>query len=256
MRLKNCEICQKKFELSKYNPYQLYCSKICNSKAYYHRNLIEIKKRNLSPEKKEYKKNWVKKNSSKVQVYIKKGNQKQKEKYKSDPVFRRKLLDKKRDYRNNNPEFKAKIYLKDNEKKRERYKTDEKFRKNTIDRTSKRIIERFNTDLNYRLRMLLRGRIRSVMKTKNAKKNSQIYKLLGCSLEYFKKHMENQFSSGMSWSNIGKWHIDHIYPLSKFDLTKLEEQKKAFHYSNMQPLWAKDNLQKSAKVNFINNQDI
>ena len=141
-----------------------------------------------------------------------------------------------------------KIYLRDNEKKREKYKTDKKFRKDTIERTAKRVIERFNTDLNFRLRMLLRGRIRSVMKTKNAKKNSKVYDLLGCSLESFKKHMENQFSSGMSWSNIGKWHIDHIYPLSKFDLTKLEEQKKAFHYTNMQPLWAKDNLQKSSKI--------
>ena len=189
-----------------------------------------------------------KKNLDKIKAYSKKGNQKQKEKYKSDPVFREKLLEKKKNYRDNNPEFKMKIYLRDNEKKREKYKTDKKFRKDTIERTAKRVIERFNTDLNYRLRMLLRGRIRSVMKTKNAKKNSQVYDLLGCSLESFKKHMENQFSSGMSWSNIGKWHIDHIYPLSKFDLTKLEEQKKAFHYTNMQPLWAKDNLQKSSKI--------
>ena len=189
-----------------------------------------------------------KKNLDKIKAYSKKGNQKQKEKYKSDPVFREKLLEKKKNYRDNNPQFKMKIYLRDNEKKREKYKTDKKFRKDTIERTAKRVIERFNTDLNFRLRMLLRGRIRSVMKTKNAKKNSQVYDLLSCSLESFKKHMENQFSSGMSWSNIGKWHIDHIYPLSKFDLTKLEEQKKAFHYTNMQPLWAKDNLQKSSKI--------
>ena len=194
------------------------------------------------------KNKWKKKNLDKIKAYSKKGNQKQKEKYKSDPVFREKLLEKKKNYRDNNPEFKMKIYLRDNEKKREKYKTDKKFRKDTIERTAKRVIERFNTDLNFRLRMLLRGRIRSVMKTKNAKKNSQVYDLLGCSLESFKKHMENQFSSGMSWSNIGKWHIDHIYPLSKFDLTKLEEQKKAFHYTNMQPLWAKDNLQKSSKI--------
>ena len=245
---KNCSICNSQFEPSVHNPYQLYCSKACNAKAYYYRNISKIKQRNLSPEKKEVKNKWIKKNLDKIKAYYKKGNQKQKEKYKSDPVFRKKLLEKKKNYRDNNPEFKMKIYLRDNEKKREKYKTDKKFRKDTIERTSKRIIERFNTDLNFRLRMLLRGRIRSVMKTKNAKKNSKVYDLLGCSLESFKKHMENQFSSGMSWSNIGKWHIDHIYPLSKFDLTKFEEQKKAFHYTNIQPLWAKDNLQKSSKI--------
>ena len=245
---KNCSICNNQSEPSVHNPYQLYCSKACNAKAYYHRNISKIKQRNLSPEKIEVKNKWKKKNLDKIKAYSKKGNQKQKEKYKSDPVFREKLLEKKKNYRDNNPEFKMKIYLRDNEKKREKYKTDKKFRKDTIERTAKRVIERFNTDLNFRLRMLLRGRIRSVMKTKNAKKNSQVYDLLGCSLESFKKHMENQFSSGMSWSNIGKWHIDHIYPLSKFDLTKLEEQKKAFHYTNMQPLWAKDNLQKSSKI--------
>ena len=97
--------------------------------------------------------------------------------------------------------------------------------------------------------MLLRGRIRSVMKTKNAKKNSQIYKLLGCSLEYFKKHMENQFSSGMSWSNIGKWHIDHIKPVTRFDLTKPNELEKCFHYSNLQPMWAEENIKKGNKYN-------
>ena len=248
MPQKNCLICKHEFETTKQNPYQLYCSKKCNAKAYYYRNIDKIKKKNQSSEKKQYKKNWKNENLDKVALYIKKGNQKQKEKYQSDPTFRRELLDKKKNYRNNNPEFKKKIYLRDNEKKREKYRTNEKFRNETLERTGKRVKERFKSDLNYRLRMLLRGRIRSVMRTQRAKKNSQVYSLIGCSLEYLKQHLENQFTEGMNWSNIGKWHIDHIYPLSKFDLTKLDQQKLAFHYSNLQPLWAEENLKKSSKI--------
>ena len=52
----------------------------------------------------------------------------------------------------------------------------------------------------------------------------------------------------MNWNNIGKWHIDHIKPCKSFDLTKSDEQKKCFHYTNLQPLWALDNIKKGAKI--------
>jgi hypothetical protein len=66
--------------------------------------------------------------------------------------------------------------------------------------------------------------------------------LLGCSYHFYKTFLERQFVPGMSWTNYGEWHIDHKIPICKFDLTTLAGQKAAFHYTNTQPLWARDNL--------------
>ena len=74
---------------------------------------------------------------------------------------------------------------------------------------------------------------------------------LGCSIKKLKNHLEKQFREGMSWENYGKWEIDHIKPLSIFDLTKLENQKKCFHYTNLQPLWKSENRSKGAKLNWV-----
>ena len=72
--------------------------------------------------------------------------------------------------------------------------------------------------------------------------------LLGCTREQYRSHMEAQFTDGMSWDNYGEWHQDHIIPVSSFDNKDLEQQKVCWHYTNFQPLWAKDNLKKHNKV--------
>jgi hypothetical protein len=74
--------------------------------------------------------------------------------------------------------------------------------------------------------------------------------LLGCSIEEFKQYLQKQFKEGMTWSNYGQhgWVIDHIYPCCKFDLSIEEEQRECFNYKNLQPLWRKENSQKSGKV--------
>lgn len=76
--------------------------------------------------------------------------------------------------------------------------------------------------------------------------------LLGCSIKFLKKHLESQFKLGMSWDNYGLygWHVDHIRPCASFDLSKPEEQRKCFHYTNLQPLWAEENNRKRAKCHF------
>lgn len=115
-------------------------------------------------------------------------------------------------------------------------KMKEKARINTYKRIQK--------DVGYRL--LVRYRTRLYKALKGIIKPNHTLDLIGCSILELKAHLEKQFEAGMSWENYGKWHVDHILPCARFDFTKQEDQQKCFHYSNLQPLWAEDNLKKSA----------
>lgn len=96
----------------------------------------------------------------------------------------------------------------------------------------------------------LRARIRDALKNQGTIKSEKTLCLIGCSIDFLSRYIESKFAAGMSWNNHGMrgWHIDHIIPCNSFDLSDLNEQKKCFHYSNMQPLWAKDNLSKADKI--------
>lgn len=83
---------------------------------------------------------------------------------------------------------------------------------------------------------------------KKGYKSVKTEKLIGMTFKELKVYIEDRFKEGMTWENYGEWHIDHIIPISSFDLTKAENQKKAFHYTNLQPLWARENLQKHTKM--------
>ena len=93
----------------------------------------------------------------------------------------------------------------------------------------------------------LRSRLTHALNGKD--KSKRTVELLGCSVNQLKQHLEIQFKEGMTWSNYGLkgWHIDHIKPCASFDLSKPEEQAKCFHYTNLQPLWAEENILKSDK---------
>ena len=100
-------------------------------------------------------------------------------------------------------------------------------------------------NMEFRILKNLRSRLNIALK--GSSKSAGMIKLVGCSIIQLKKFIENKFIVGMSWDNYGKWHIDHIKPCAKFDLTKLAEQLACFHYSNLQPLWALDNIIKGDK---------
>jgi len=115
---------------------------------------------------------------------------------------------------------------------------------------TKRIIG-YCKDSYSKIRMILCCRILGSLRYANSKKKARSEELLGCTIDEFREYMKGLFTEGMSWNNHGKWHIDHIRPLSSFDLTQKAEQLKAFHYTNCQPLWAKDNISKSNRIDHL-----
>lgn len=119
-------------------------------------------------------------------------------------------------------------------------KNKEEIKKYQAEYTAKR----YESDPIFRLKLLQRTRIRAAIKRQKTLRTNE---LLGCSYEQLKQHIESLFVDGMNWQNMGDWHIDHIIPLAAFDLSQEVNQKMAFHYSNLQPLWAADNLKKGAK---------
>jgi hypothetical protein len=91
-----------------------------------------------------------------------------------------------------------------------------------------------------------RSRITDIFRSKKYTKNLKTIKMLGCSWEELRLHIENQFLENMNWDNRDKWHIDHIIPLAS--AKSPEEVEKLCHYTNLQPLWASDNMSKGAKL--------
>jgi hypothetical protein len=79
-------------------------------------------------------------------------------------------------------------------------------------------------------------------------KHYKIRELLGCSVEQLIAHLECNFLSGMSWQNRRQWHVDHVRPCASFDLRDAEQQRACFHFSNLRPLWALDNMRKHARL--------
>lgn len=118
--------------------------------------------------------------------------------------------------------------------------------KQTREGTKKYIKERTQTDPIFKMKANIRCLIRDSMKRQGYTKRSKTHKILGCDFDIFKKHIERQFTKGMTWENHGEWHYDHIIPMAS---AKTEEEViKLNHYTNFQPLWAEDNLRKSDKI--------
>lgn len=178
------------------------------------------------------------------------------------------IIQKTKQYSANNRELvlngKKNYYYKNKEKISEKVKnsTEEqkiknrqrvkKYRFENKELLNKKAVLRSKNDIEFRLLKTLRSRIRFALKSKNSDKLHSASNLLGCSISFFKNYLEERFLDGMSWDNYGLkgWHIDHKIPCILFDLIKEEEQKLCFHYKNLQPLWAIDNLKKGISLNY------
>jgi hypothetical protein len=104
-----------------------------------------------------------------------------------------------------------------------------------------------NSDPHFRVAKNLRARLRKVLNGRQ--KVGSAVRDLGCTIEDFRTHIESQFRPGMTWQNWGEsWHLDHVYPLSRADLTDLHQLKAVANWRNYQPLWLVENSSKHASV--------
>lgn len=103
-------------------------------------------------------------------------------------------------------------------------------------------------NLEWRIQKSLRDRLYRAIKFH--RKIGSAIELVGCTFPELISHLESKFRDGMTWQNWGVdgWHIDHMQPCASFDLSDPEQQRRCFHYTNLQPLWASDNQRKKDRV--------
>jgi hypothetical protein len=145
------------------------------------------------------------------------------------------------------------LYALNKDRKREAKR--ERWRKNLLhnrERARKSALARRQSSPMERLRLSLRRSIQRMVEC-GANKQKKTVGHLGASFDEVKKHLESLFKPGMTWDNYGKygWHIDHVFPLAMFDLTDPKQFSAAAHYTNLQPLWAKENLEKGCNLRLV-----
>jgi hypothetical protein len=218
----NCKICIKEYK-----------------KIYYQNNSDTIRKKTAS-----YYENNKEKASASQKIYSEKNKQVIKEWHAQyyNQNFERLREKQKEYYQNNKPHVleTCKTWKEANkDKMREWYTNWQR--------------ERRNNDISFRIRGTLHSRVVMAVK-KKSKKAFLTMDLIGCTIDQLRIFLEAEFTEGMTWKNYGRpkegpgWEIDHIRPCASFNLEDPEEQRKCFHWTNLQPLWARDNLSKGAKI--------
>ena len=214
------------------------------NKKYYEVNKERIneQKKQYRKENKEYIKEWQKEWRQANKEYIKEYKKEYRE------VNKEYIKEWQKEYRKENKER-----LK--EKAKEWYQVKgKKVKRQYLEANKERLKEKAKewkkqrkaTDPLFKMKINLRSRTSAAFKNKGYSKNTKTQEILGVDWEVAKQHIERQFTKGMNWDNYGEWHIDHIIPLASAN--NEVELKKLCHYSNLQPLWAEDNLEKKDKI--------
>ena len=231
---KNCKFCGSEFETKL--SHKEYCSSNCIKYAFEERN-----KDLVSNRRKDYRKNQYYKNHNKTLEYAKN--------WRKENLSRIKFYQKK--FYEQNIEDMRKRSLNWHFKNRERslikIKNWKENNKDHIREYSRKYLKKLKKD-NPSFKILCNLRIRLNYLVSKEFKTSKTIDLIGCTLDDLKKHLESQFKEGMNWGNYGEWHVDHIIPCSLFDFTKKSDQFECFHYTNLQPLWAIENLKKGNRM--------
>jgi hypothetical protein len=155
--------------------------------------------------------------------------------YATDAEFRRKYISRETE-RNRRPEVRSKR----NASARDYYKTREFLDK---------VLERLRTDNKYYLVNRIKTLLRNSLKKRGFKKGTKLEAILGCSKDFFVRHIERQFLAGMSWKNRSQWHLDHIVALTTANT--VDDIIALFHHTNLRPVWAHENWAKGAKPMFL-----
>ena len=154
----------------------------------------------------------------------------------------------------------AKVWYENNKERRRAYKAEwDRKNKESVkeynkayhnkhkDSANAKTRDKYASDLHIKFYNLVRNAYHRV--TGKRLRDNKVTDLLGCTLEEYKEYLESKFQEGMTWENHKKdgWHIDHILPLKESEVSE-EEKLKRLHYTNTQPLWAKDNISKGNKT--------
>lgn len=113
------------------------------------------------------------------------------------------------------------------------------------ERKQRRFRHRYGSDLGFRKILLIRFTVWQALR--RTQSSEVIVEIVGCTLAQLRDHIASQFKPGMTWANWGDWEIDHRRPVCSFDATDDEQMKECFHFTNLQPLWKHENVEKGSK---------
>ena len=261
---KKCAYCGKTF-IQKFIQEVKYCSrKCCEIVSWKNFEVIRKKRRKIDPiylaHERQIQKQWRENNKEKVRQSAKKAQSKESYKikrrawwkiYMSNPTIHNKRREWERKWRSqDHVKAKNKLYKLNNREHISIKGREYSQRAEVRNRVRERTRYRLKNDPIFKLKCNVRTRIRLYVKRGLAKKTLPTSVLIGCSWEFLKNHLEKQFKPRMSWANYGKWHIDHYRPMASFNLFKQKELLKCCNFSNLQPLWAIENLRKSDSLEF------